>query len=81
MSVSTACIFAFSIAAFGLLFSQAGLELQASAGQKDRYMKAAPSNPSRTVALPKSSPKKGGTLHGSGVEREMKESGEKGGTE
>lgn len=77
MRVSTAIIFAFSIAAFGLLFSQAGVEFQASAAQKDRYLKAATSNPSPTAAMPKSSPKKGSALHSGGVEREMKESGEK----
>jgi hypothetical protein len=79
--VSTAFVFAFSIAAFGILFSQAGLDLQASAGQKDRYLKSSPSNPAPTAALPKSAPKKGGALKTGGVEREMKESDEKPGNQ
>jgi hypothetical protein len=76
MRVSTAIIFAFSIAAFGILFSQSGFDLQASSAQKDRYLKATSSNPPPSKALPKSAPKNGGALNTSGVEREMKESGE-----
>jgi hypothetical protein len=81
MRVSTAIVFAISIAAFGILFSQGGFDLQASDAQKDRYLKAAPSNQGPSAALPKSYPPKGGVLKTGGVEREMKESGEKGGTE
>jgi hypothetical protein len=81
MRVSTAIVFAISIAAFGILFSQGGLDLQASAGQTDRYLKVSPSSPAPAAALPKSSPKKGGVLKTGGIERDMKESGENGGTE